>query len=323
MTLASQEKRVVSNSIVRYLDYIHSGLYIIDSKHQTVYWNNAAEQITGYSCEDMTSAGDFCCSSTLAHSDADGNLLCYNHCPLKRTLIDGQVRDSQVYLHHKQGHLVEVAVRCFPTRDPGGKLIGAGLSFVPVSNPINLAFCQSFLYELAIQSYYDSLTGLKNRRFAESLFIDRLQKAKQDNLPFGLLFFDIDAFKSINDQYGHDIGDLALKNVSHAISESLRPGDTVIRWGGDEFIVVLSGTLTVKNLRTIANRLCSRVASLKMFDLTPPLTLTISMGGTLSRMDDSVKTLVRRADQNMYISKRNGGNMATISLPCYFINKKR
>lgn len=304
----------------QYLDHIHSGLYVINSDCRIIYWNPSAEQITGYSRQDMTDSR--CCIHTLAHMDATGQQLCYCHCPLRQTLADGQVRSSTCYLHHKQGHLVEVSVHCFPIHDASGRMAGAGQSFIPMLYSLDPVGCQSLWNELVFYSYQDSLTGLKNRRFAESFLTSRLRKAKQDQLAFALLFFDIDRFKLINDQYGHDTGDLVLKDISQAISESLHPYDIVIRWGGDEFIIVPSEQITVKRLKTFARRLCAQVARLQIPATVPPFSLTISMGGTLSRPDDSVKTLIQRADRNMYVSKRNGGNMVTVSVPSGSIYKK-
>lgn len=293
--------------IPAYLNYIQSGLYIIDCQHRVIYQNAIARQITG---SQNTADSYFCTHSR--HMNIAGDRLCNQNCPLKSP--NGPITDVKVYIRHKEDYLVEMSLRCFPIFDTIGKLIGAGQSFNPISFSPNL-FCRpSCCEELAIQNYHDSLTGLKNRRFAESFLSDRLKDAKQKNESFALLFLDLDEFKSINDHYGHAVGDHALKSASQVISQFLRAKDMLIRWGGDEFIVVPGEPIHPQNLKRFAENLCRRIAGFHLPDITPPRTLTLSIGGTCSLPDDSVITLVNRADQNMYASKQNGGNGATVSL---------
>lgn len=313
--LTSQEAPAILGSISQYLEHIHSGLYIANRSRQIIYWNRAAEQISGYSWKDITNTDSHSCLDTLAHISAACGQLCFHDCPLEQTLKDGQVREAHVYLHHKQGHLIEVFVRIFPIRSETGVIIAAGESFSLASQFWDPVCSQSEFSKLIAKSQTDTLTGLKNRCFGESFLSSKLQEARESNLPFALLFFDIDNFKFVNDQYGHDTGDLVLKTISSTLLGQLRPSDTFIRWGGDEFIIVFGGQLAKSELKVIANRLCCQTAELKIPNTSPPLSLSISLGVTQSRTGDSVVNLVKRADQNMYISKRNGGNQVTIHFP--------
>ncbi len=207
-------------------------------------------------------------------------------------------------------------IRIFPIRNEAGDIIAAGESFSLASQFLDPICNQSEFSKLIAKSQTDTLTGLKNRCFGESFLTSKLQKARESKIPFALLFFDIDNFKFVNDQYGHDTGDLVLKTISSALLGQLRPSDTFIRWGGDEFIIVLGGQLSKDVLKTIANHLCCQTAELQIPipDTSPPFSLTISLGATWSHPGDSVISLVKRADQSMYISKRNGGNQATLRL---------
>lgn len=295
------------------LEHLHSGIYILNNQRQIVYWNQAAEQITGFTSHEMLKTSERSCMDTLNHLNSDGEPLCYQHCPFEQTLCDAKIREDTLYLHRKHGGLVEVQVRIYPLFDDNTNIIGAVQSFIPAPPRISTSYKHSKLCELIAKSQTDSLTELKNRRFGEAFINRKLMQAQSTNYPFAIIFFDIDRFKHVNDHYGHDSGDLVLKTISRSVAAQLRPSDTFIRWGGDEFIIVLGNPFNIMSLESIAQRLVASVAGLELTELEPPLQLAISLGGTLSRTDDTVDTLIKRADENMYVSKRKGGNQATIS----------
>jgi diguanylate cyclase (GGDEF)-like protein len=147
---------------------------------------------------------------------------------------------------------------------------------------------------------HDPLTGLPNR----ALLLDRVEQAlraqEREGLPAALLYCDLDGFKAVNDTLGHAAGDAALRRMAAALSASVRPGDTVARIGGDEFVVLCPGTAT----ETAARHLVARIADVLAApaDGGPPL--RSSTGVALSRTGDTADTLLRRADAAMYEVKR-------------------
>jgi diguanylate cyclase (GGDEF)-like protein len=142
----------------------------------------------------------------------------------------------------------------------------------------------------------------------------RLQSAvlefQQQHIPFGVLFMDIDHFKRINDTYNHETGDQVLVMVANTLRHNMRSEDAVARWGGEEFVALLAGlddtglVVMAEKLRTLVER-----SFLRLKDQN--VGVTISIGITLIRMDDTFKSVIDRADHNMYKSKQAGQNCVT------------
>ena len=161
----------------------------------------------------------------------------------------------------------------------------------------------------------DTLTGLYNRRYASSHLATELEQAKRSGKSLGLLLIDIDHFKSINDTHGHAVGDEVLRAVANRLSRHLRGFDTVARWGGEEFVVVMpEATLDVA--RSVAERLRRKVAGgpVTVSGGAGDLTVTVSIGVAVTSEDvATMDDLLRAADAAMYFAKRNGRNrVATI-----------
>jgi diguanylate cyclase (GGDEF)-like protein len=126
-----------------------------------------------------------------------------------------------------------------------------------------------------------------------------------------VLLLDLDGFKQINDRFGHSCGDRALQEVSKTLSGSLRPTDTVGRWGGDEFLAVIRN-VNEDVLSKLAERCVVLVAQTSIPSNDERLiSLSISVGAALSRPGDSVEELIQRADDLMYRSKSSGRGRAT------------
>jgi len=161
-------------------------------------------------------------------------------------------------------------------------------------------------------SQTDPLTGLLNRRSLQSEISSRCQARER----FGLLFMDLDHFKSVNDRYGHDMGDRVLVAISSVLRQALRPGDVVGRYGGEEFVSIVAGA-GPESARLVAERLRRAVEAM----LPPkggPTKLTISIGTTVfdpRQSDETMHELVHRADMALYAAKRTGRNRVVLVNP--------
>ncbi|WP_027329460.1 sensor domain-containing diguanylate cyclase [Marinimicrobium agarilyticum] len=150
----------------------------------------------------------------------------------------------------------------------------------------------------------DALTGTLNRYRIEHLVQMSLANAERYGQPFSLLLFDLDHFKMINDTYGHEVGDRILKALVGALTEGLREGDQLGRWGGEEFLVLAPNTV-LSDAGIFAERLRGMVLDAE-FGLDEPV--TISIGVTEWRAGDTLKNLLVRADRAMYQAKHSGRN---------------
>jgi diguanylate cyclase (GGDEF)-like protein len=179
-----------------------------------------------------------------------------------------------------------------------------------VTNPIAIAFENARLYLVAIT---DELTGLYTLRHFRSC-LDRLQNQfNRHGEKFALLLIDIDDFKSVNDVYGHPVGDMVLKSVSLSISDSVRGGDLPFRYGGEEFAVLLPNTGQVGG-KYVAERIRAVVEEGLTAVEGAQIRATVSIGLSLFPESASkVRDLIVEADRALYTAKRSGKNRIVMS----------
>ncbi|MGE5894672.1 MAG: GGDEF domain-containing protein [bacterium] len=289
----------------RVLDNLYDGIYFVDQDKTIIYWNAGAERHTGYTRAEVMGRH---CWENLMHVNEQGVRLCDGMCPLSQTIADGRLREVDVYIHHKEGHRVPVSLRIAPIHDSKGQ-IAIAVEIVSENSP-KLTLRQK-LEELQGLALLDPLTKLGNRRYIETSLLGRLEAMSRYGWPFGILFIDIDHFKNINDNYGHEMGDRVLNMVGKTMSNTLRSFDLLGRWGGEEFIAIL---MNVNNdqLCSIANRYRSLVEQSSISVGTDLVRVTVSIGATLAESTDTVGSLVGRADRLMYQSKKSGRNHISI-----------
>lgn len=166
----------------------------------------------------------------------------------------------------------------------------------------------ALLYRAAVQSALrDALTGTGNRIAMDQTLSREVEVARRHLLPLSILMLDLDHFKQINDAHGHSVGDDALRAVATALKNSLRNVDVVFRFGGEEFLVLLSNTPGVAAAQ-VGERLRAAVEELNLAADGKPLPLSISLGCATLNAGESVDDLLRRADTALYEAKRDGRN---------------
>ncbi len=287
------------------LDNLYDGIYFVHADRIITYWNRGAAKLTGY--EEHEVLGKPCCN-VFRHVDEQGNAVESATCPITLTVLDGRIRESEMYFHHKAGHLVPASLRVAPVKEANGQIVVA----VEICNDSSPRFAvRQRLEELQRLALCDPLTGLANRRYSDMTISARLDEMERYGWPFGVLFIDIDRFKDINDTHGHDIGDKVLKMVSATLMNSVRSFDTLCRWGGEEFIAVIAN-VDETLLASIATRFCLLVEQSSFAHHDAVIGVTISIGATLARAGDKVESLLTRADGLMYESKSRGRNRVTI-----------
>ncbi len=290
----------------RLLDNLYDGVYFVDRRRRITYWNRAAERLSGFAAAEIVGKR---CAHNLMHVDGSGRKLCGAHCPLRATMGDGLARQADVYLCHKDGHRVPVSVRAQPIAGAQGRLLGAVQIF---SDNTRLLRSRERLGRLKVAAVTDPLTRIGNRRHLETALAHTLADHHQYATGLGVLLIDVDRFKEINDTCGHSCGDRVLVNVARTLSSTLRSSDTLGRWGGDEFMVIFPG-VRGKTLATLAERCRMLIERSVVRGRCGELRVTTSIGGALAKNDDTPETLLRRVDQQLYLSKRRGRNRATVS----------
>ncbi|WP_342415026.1 GGDEF domain-containing protein [Paenibacillus sp. FSL R10-2782] len=162
--------------------------------------------------------------------------------------------------------------------------------------------------QLEAMASTDPLTGLKNRRYFQDKLLAGLASFQETGLSFSLLIIDIERFKSINDTYGHSVGDLVLTNLAELLQSMSRDIDIVARYGGEKFVIILPDNNQEEAILT-AERYRSTTASMDWGEYT----ITVSIGVATVTQEDTEQSIVHKADLALYASKSGGRNWVTHS----------
>lgn len=176
-------------------------------------------------------------------------------------------------------------------------------------NPLH----NGLMYTQAIMnSLIDPLTGVKNRSAYEASISRELSLAKRYDNPLAMIILDIDHFKAVNDQYGHLFGDCVLRDVAQVIQSQIRDSDMVFRYGGEEFVILLSNTSETGAL-LLAERIRQAVSELVCNFNSNTTKVTVSQGVACLKDDETQHDLFKRADDALYTAKNSGRNRSLLS----------
>ncbi|WP_166786755.1 sensor domain-containing diguanylate cyclase [Jeotgalibacillus salarius] len=153
----------------------------------------------------------------------------------------------------------------------------------------------------------DPLTSVKNRRYYEETLSAFLEKFHSESFIFSYLIIDIDHFKKVNDEFGHPVGDQVLQDLAWKLEQEVRKDDVLVRFGGEEFVILLSG-ISEKLAVKIADRMRQNIESSDW----PHSPITISIGVSGAKEMDTKESIFKRADEALYYSKGNGRNQVTL-----------
>ena len=289
------------------LDQMYDGVYFVDTGMAIQYWNHGAERITGFRADEVL--GTRCSDNLLMHITDDGTQLCLTGCPLSATIADGDLREAELHLHHKEGHRIPVLVRTAPLRADDGRIVGGVEIF---SDNRDRAALREEIEELTQLALLDPLTEIGNRRYAEITLGSRQGELDRYGWPYGVLIVDVDHFKRFNDEHGHDVGDAVLRMVAQTLKANVRGFDAVGRWGGEEFVVILE-KVKPDELADRAMMLCRLIEASSLSIDDKQLSVTVSIGGAIAAQRHDPSVAVKRADERLYQSKEAGRNRATCS----------
>lgn len=209
---------------------------------------------------------------------------------------------GEIWNRRKNGDIYPSKTTISSVRDDDGRT----LSYVCLSSDISVLKAQQ--RELEMLALHDPLTGLPNRALLHDRLAMALAEARRSGTKMAVCFMDLDGFKPVNDQFGHETGDLLLVEVARRMTIVLRSTDTVARLGGDEFVLILSEIQNEREFMSMLTRLTETVA--RPYELGGGVvTVSASIGVTLYPDDDvDAETLLRHADQAMYLAKEKGRN---------------
>lgn len=282
----------------RVFNQAHEGILITKPDGRIVDVNPAFCDITGYSREEVINQQPSILKSG-KHPESF-------YREIWQSLIEKGYWQGEIWNRRKNGELLAELLTISTLMDDQGDT----LHYLGLFSDITEIKAQQQALEM--MAHYDMLTQLPNR----TLFADRFQQAishsiRQHSL-LGVIFLDLDGFKPINDNYGHEIGDQVLIEVAQRIKACIRLDDTASRLGGDEFAILLNDISSVEHCERLVSRLLRTIQLPYRID-GDIIQLGASMGVTLFPLDESdADTLLRHADQAMYQSKQTGRNRYSI-----------
>jgi diguanylate cyclase (GGDEF)-like protein/PAS domain S-box-containing protein len=224
-------------------------------------------------------------------------------CPIHEVLLTGKAVSVRHKHYNHRGKLLYIDVRSTPLFDPTGKSI---VQIVESHRDVTSTVIME--KELQHLANTDRLTQVYNRLKFDDELKSQIEWARSTRNALGLIMFDLDHFKQVNDTFGHDIGDLVLRNTVELVQMHIRKSDTLARWGGEEFMIITPLTDCLE-LKTIAESLRSKIEE-QTHERAGQV--TASFGGSILRAEDSFTNLIKRVDAALYQSKQQGRNRCTI-----------
>lgn len=304
-------------SYLHMLESLYDGFQIVDADQRVIAWNLGLEKLTGLTSHDRL--GKAWSPELLQYADRDGKRLAEIDCPIYQAAQQGAPVTTSAQVPRPDGRMLQVELQAIPLIDERGHWHGT-VEIVRDFTRSGGKRPQEFR-ELQLAASRDALTSVANRGELETQLTSMVKQYNdQGTQPCSLIFLDADHFKSVNDTYGHTVGDKVLIELAHLLQHETYSGEVVGRYGGEEFVILCPGT-DLEAAERRAERLRAAVSRLKIPG-TPQLHVTASFGVTEIEQGDSVESVLRRADKALYTSKAEGRNRST-SLTTADMNRER
>ena len=289
------------------LESLYDGFYVVDADLKFVLWSSGAEKLLGRQSFDMLD--QVCTPDVLKYADALGERIFEDDIPMKRALQTAAPTTQNIQMQAADGRWVDVEMQSVPLVDHDGQLHGIAEIFRDLSR--NSTRPREYR-DLKLAASRDPLTSLANRGELETQLALMLHEQQAPGAePVCVMFGDIDFFKTINDNFGHAVGDQVLVDFANCVRHEVYSGDLVARYGGEEFVIVCPGTALEQGFKR-AERLRMAIMNGNIGG-HPEVRVTTSFGVTQVEPGDTVETLLKRADRALYNAKKTGRNR-TVSL---------
>jgi diguanylate cyclase len=284
----AQQRRLLATAV----EASGQAVVITNAKQEIVYVNPAFTRITGYEAAEVVGMTP----RFLQGAETEEA----TRTTLREALAAKKPVRLEIINYQKNGRPYWVDLSIVPVRDDEGEVT----HFVAIE--VDITERKQTEQEIVRIAMQDHLTGLANRRAAEDRLELEWSRARRDGAGFAVAIVDIDRFKLVNDQYGHHVGDEVLQHIAQLMSSSLRGGDWIARWGGEEFIVCFHD-LDRRGALTAGERLRKRVKARPVTLAQGELPVTVSMGIALHGSEhESIDAMLAQADALLYEAKHSG-----------------
>lgn len=279
------------------MDAMPIGCYVLRPDHTVLYWNPAAEKLLGFSAEEMR--GKRCVDMPLGCSFTNSSRI-GAHCPAIVAYATGKAKTLEMFMRRKDGKDILLRNTLVPLADEVGKVRELVSFFVPLTDANYDQGLIKAIYETATR---DPLTCLPGRKFMEVCLDEAMEIYRRTGQPFAVLFADVNNFHDINNTYGHAAGDDLLRAFGLALRKYGRKADKFCRWGGDEFVGLLH-LRHPEDIKGAAKRFLKIAHNCEVTEDGKTISCRAAIGITVVRDDDTIKSIVSRADHYMYLAKK-------------------
>ena len=276
------------------------GMFVTDDKTTILRVNRALTQIIGYTAEELIGK-----TPRLFQSGRQDAVF---YAALWASIEQTGAWSGEIWNKRKNGGVYPQQVTITAVKGPDGQVT----HFVATLHDITAR--KRLEQEVEQLAFFDPLTRLPNRRLFTDRFSQALARAKREQSRMALMFIDLDKFKPINDEYGHEAGDFVLQEVARRIESCLRSSDSAARVGGDEFLVLLQDIQTSGDALGVAEKICAELARPLNHPQQLPLQVSSSIGIAIyPEHGNTEQDLMRLGDSAMYRAKNEGGNMVRMA----------
>jgi diguanylate cyclase (GGDEF)-like protein/PAS domain S-box-containing protein/putative nucleotidyltransferase with HDIG domain len=283
------------------LNSMTDAVIFVDPSLQILHWNRAAERLTGITAEAVMNK--LWTPSLVGLKDAQGASLNPEQCPVIRTILGSEQVAERCEIKGRTGSDVQVDITVTPVAGKNGTALGATVLLHDASSQVNLEQRVQSLHEKATR---DPLTAVANRAEFDRLHRQFVMDHLGSGVPCSLIICDLDFFKKVNDNYGHQAGDEALVSFANLLRRHCRTGDLVARYGGEEFVLLCADC----DNATATKR--AQQIRVELSEIAQPMLggrcLTASFGVTELQNGDTPEAMLRRADRALLQAKDNGRN---------------
>jgi diguanylate cyclase (GGDEF)-like protein/PAS domain S-box-containing protein len=288
------------------LEHLGTGIYIVDRNRRVRFWNEGAEQITGFLRQDVV--GRFLREHLLAVGDASKDLDSDPDDPINLAFRDGKSSVFEVSILHKSGYRVPVILRTNPIRNNRGAVVGAAESFEKNRSALDLTRRQAMYADFGC---LDAITGLAARSFMETQLRENLITFAEHDIPFGILLIQVDHLDQLRAARGPGVLPTILRVVAQSLENCLRPTDVVGSWGENRFLAILMECRESEVVR-VGERVRRMIGMAEIEWWGDRFSVTSPVGGAGCHAEDTPEFLMERAEASLQESIVQGGNCVIV-----------
>lgn len=288
------DARIDADLLKHLLDCVGDGVCLLDMHSHVLYWNSAAEQITGYLAQEVT--GRTCAEELDLCHDCAGSGVNESNCPIAEAKQDGKPREAVLYIRHRRGHRVPVNMRAQAIRDAQGNVTGLAEIFSPAS-----AQGRTELAQAARHLGHDVETGARTRAYGEMRLAHELEAKERFGLEVAWMRIDLNEVADLRHRFGPAVVEAAMQMVAHTVDANLKSYDALVRWDETSFRVMVRHAVE-ERVDELARRLERMVETSQIEWWGLARTVRVAIKWVVAEKDDTVASLERRVALNQKIA---------------------